>query len=193
MKKYLMILCLPMLALPVSAQESTRVLELENSAFDQKDEHGHPAGWGVSHPVHLERNHSRVRVIEEENLSFMRMQKLEPVENVNFGGQEVDIPEGAVALRVTVRMRGAAVKQGPDNWHFPGVGVTYFLGTDETRPGQMDRWIRLPEGDSGWRVYESDIPVRGNARRASIGIVSQGWTGAADLADIQVQAVFEGH
>lgn len=197
MKKYFVGLLMSVVCVSGMAESpipsTTQSLPLENHAFQEADEHGHPAGWGVSHPVHLERNDSKVEIVREENFSYMRMVKTGPAENVDFGGQEVEIPDGAIALRVTVRMRGFRVAQGPGNWHFPGIGVTYHIGTDEARPGRMDTWIRLPEGDSAWRVYETDVPVRDNAGRASIGIVSQGWTGAADLADIQVQAVMPGH
>lgn len=89
------------------------------------------------------------------------------------------------------RMRARNIKHGEKFWHTPGVGISYLYADGSARSGDMSMWLRVPEGDSGWKIYEATIPVRDNAPIASISVVAQGWSGILDIDWILVRAVPE--
>lgn len=173
------------------AEERSLVLLEEN--FDVVDGSGHPEGWKVSHPNHMEKNGVRIEMkkIKDggEILSYFNIEKIEATSSVMLGSKEVTVPVGTTFLRITSRIRAFDIVYGDKNWHIPGIGVTYLFEEDEAKPGLMSKWIMLPKGTSLWKEYTTEIPVRENARRASIALVSHGWTGEMDVDWIIVEAV----
>jgi hypothetical protein len=163
--------------------------------FDMAEigEHGFPAHWRISHPVHLEQNHTRVsreEVTEGGNVfPVLRVIKTEQINNVQVGNQEVDIPPGTTAIYIQSRMRARDVQYGDAFWQRPGVGLTFLFEDGSSRSGSLDRWLHVPEGDSGWQIYEVTIPVAEGANRASVSVVAQGWSGILDIDWILVRAV----
>lgn len=166
---------------------------LKNSAFTELDEHGHPEGWIISNPVHLERHSAKVSVEEvvegDQSIRFLRIEKKAPSENLAVGNQEISFPAGTTAIRIRARMRGRDLVAGNENWHVAGVALTYLFEDGTARPGNMDKWIRMPEQDSDWEIYETLIPVRDDATRASLAFVAQGWQGVHDIQLIHAQAI----
>lgn len=166
---------------------------LANSDFSALNEHGQPENWGISHPTHLERNSVAVKMDQERiggaSRPFLTIEKTEGVENVAVGNQDFSFPAGTQAIRIRTRMRGRNLTEGTKFWHVAGIGLTFLFEHDTPKSGDMSKWIKLPAGNSDWTEYESIIPVREGATRASIAIVSQGWTGALDVQWIRAEAV----
>jgi hypothetical protein len=105
-----------------------------------------------------------------------------------IGHQDIKIPEGTNSLRIAAKMRGNSIVRGWETWQLPGIGVTYFYGSDQdSKPGQIHKWLKVPPSDSGWEEYESIIPVRDGATEGRITIIGQGWTGTFDITDIVVE------
>ena len=166
---------------------------LKNSAFTELNEHGHPKEWRISNPVHLERHSAKVSVEEEiredQTIRFLRIEKKSPSENLAVGDQEIVFPEGTTAIRIRARMRGRDLVAGNVNWHVAGVALTFLFDDGSARPGIMSKWIRMPEMNSDWAVYETVIPVRDDATRASLAFVAQGWKGVHDIHLIHAEAI----
>lgn len=166
---------------------------LQNPAFTELDENGHPVGWVVSHPNHLRNHRARVTVEEDVNptVRYLRIDKLSGPVPMQAGDQEVAVPPGATALRIRAKMRGHGLRQGEENWQMAGIGLTFLFADGTSLPGNMGLWIRLPEGSSDWKEYETVIPVRNQAPRASLSIVPHGWAGMLDVQWVEMQAVME--
>ena len=176
------------------AAASAQAIEAENNLitnpkFETADSDGHPEGWHVSHPNYLKQCQTTVEMTAEGETPFYRVTKAAG-SGPGLGWQEIQIPEGTTALRVAVKMRGQNIVRGAEGWAYPGVSVTYlFDGSDQGKPGSWDKWPVLPTGSSDWQDYEAIIPVAEGAKRASVGIISQGWTGTADFAEVVVEKV----
>lgn len=186
----LLLTCFLMLSVTASAENL-----LLNSDFSELNEHGYPAEWGISHPTHLERNAVAVKMDQETTASspspFLHIEKSEGVENVSVGNQDFSFPAGTKAIRIRTLMRGRKLTMGSKPWHVAGIGLTYLFESDTPKSGDMSRWIQLPLGNSHWIEYETIIPVRDGATRASIAIVSQGWAGELDVQWIRAEALPE--
>ncbi len=174
--------------IPVQAE-----ILVKNFDMAEIGEHGFPAEWRISHPFHLERNDttvSREMITEGQNaFPVLRILKPTPNDNVALGAQDIDIPDGTRALYIQTRMRARNVKHGTKFWHAPGVGVSFLFGEGRARSGNIDQWIKAPEGDSDWTLYETTIEVHDNASKASIAVVAHEWSGILDIDWILVRAI----
>lgn len=160
---------------------------IENGKFEIANADGHPQGWTVSHPNYLKKCETEVELLSEGDTTFYRVTK-RAASDPGLGWQEIEIPEGAVSVRLAIRMRGKNIVRGPAGWMYPGLAITYlYEGSEDGKPGSLDKWPVLPPGDSEWEDYEAIIPVRDGARRASISIIGQGWTGTADFTNVEVE------
>lgn len=167
------------------AEESENLIE--NSQFEFIDSNGHPSLWTISHPNFLRQTETEVEVLTEDGISFYRVTKHAPTAP-GLGWQEFDLPPDALALKVSVKMRGKNIVKGDEPWALPGIAVTYFIdNSEEGLPGSWPKWPTLPEGDSAWDTYEAEIPVREGSRRVNISIIGKGWTGTADFTDVSVR------
>ncbi|MCC5845142.1 MAG: hypothetical protein JJU05_12910 [Verrucomicrobia bacterium] len=168
---------------------------VKNFDMAEVGDHGYPAEWHISHPVHLERNNTqavREMVTEGQNtFPVLRIIKPDSNDNVGLGSQEIEIPEGTAAIFIQARMRAVNVTYGSKFWHAPGVGLSFLYDDGRSRSGSLDQWLKVPEGDSGWVLYEVTIPVTDNAPRASVAVVAHEWTGILDIDWILVRAVPE--
>jgi hypothetical protein len=179
---------LALAAFPALAQLETDGENLiENGKFEMVDSNGHPQGWTVSHPDYLRKCETTVEMLAEGDTTFYRVTK-HAASSPELGSQEITIPPGTGSLLVKIKMRGSGIVRGAERWALPGIAVTYlFEGSEDGKPGSLDKWPVIPVGDSDWQEYEVIIPVRDNAPRASISIIGQGWTGTADFTDVEVE------
>lgn len=166
---------------------------VKNGEFTEWTEDGHPAVWKVSHPNHLA---NEVVVVKQgadvdngKVVTFLQVVKNSRTVNVEVGSQEILIPEGTEALRIRAKMRGIGLIEGEQAWQMAGIGVTYFTPSGAAKPGEMGKWIKLPRLDSDWVEYDTVVPVRDASTRASVGFVSQGWSGTLEVQWIRVEAV----
>jgi hypothetical protein len=187
------IFCLFLLSmlLPLFAEERSVVLVEEN--FDVADDRGLPKDWNPSHPEYLKSQKviMEMKRIEDPStpLTCLHIEKADGEGGASLGNKVVEIPPGTTFLRIKARMRGFDVSKGSDWWHLPGIGVTYHISESDAKPGMMNKWILLPEGKSLWKTYETEIPVRDHAPKASVGFISQGWAGKMDVDWIKIEAV----
>jgi len=179
-----------LIAFPAFAQTSPNDTNLiNNGKFEIADAKGHPQDWEVSHPEFLKKCETSVELISEGDQTFYRITK-SAATGPGLGWQRFDIPEGTGSLRIAAKMRGKNITRGAEGWNIPGLGLTYFYNNDQdTKPGSMDKWLKVPLGDSEWQEYESIIPVRDGATRVNVSVVGEGWTGTFDITDVVVEVV----
>lgn len=162
---------------------------IENGNFEIADADGRPIGRTISHPNFLTQCDTVVEMMAEGDITFYRVTKHSP-SSPEIGCQEIKIPEGTSSLPLAIKMRGENIIKGLEGWALPGLSVTYlFDDSEEGKAGSWEKWPVLPVGDSDWQEYEAIIPVRDNARRASISLIGNGWTGTADFTDVVVELV----
>ena len=163
---------------------------VKNGNFELMDADGRPEDWNISHPNFLEKNETTVEVLTEEGKTFYRVTK-SAATGPGLGWQKFDIPAGTENLRIAARIRGRDITRGSEGWNLPGLGMTYFYSDDEndSKTGDVAKWILIPTGDTEWRDYESIIPVRDGAPIGNIAIIGAGWTGTMDITDIVVEAI----
>lgn len=161
---------------------------VRNGKFNEVNAENLPEDWEISHPHYLQQRETTVELIHEGEDNALRVVK-NAATSVNIGSQEIQIPENATELRLAIRMRGESVVRGSDFWQLPGLSVSFLFENDVTKPGDMSKWILIPSGDSEWTNYEMIMPVRDNARRASISLIGHNWTGTAEFTDIVVEAI----
>lgn len=165
---------------------------VKNGEFSESDDKQWPLVWSesVSHPAHLQKNETVLRVDTEGDNQFLHIERMgSPETAVAMGSQTVALPPGAKSLRLAARMRGHDVAAGPDFWMLPGISVTYLFEDGTTKSGDLNKWLLTPRGDSEWTEFETIVPVKDGAPKASIAIIGQGWTGSVDIDDVVVEVV----
>ena len=159
-----------------------------NGDFEKVNREGLPVGWEISHFNYLDQNNTRVLLMNDGDFNYLHVRKNSSA-TVNLGTQVVDLPDGATSLQMRIRMSGKNVVAGDQHWMVPGLGISFSFPDGSSRPGIMSNWIYLPTGDSPWDEYESVMPIRENAVKATVSIIGHGWTGEANFADIRVEAI----